>query len=112
MVPEETPGNGMRQDRTGPGVASAPGISAHPIQPLAPAPSTIARSAAVAAQRRRDAQGRPVLFMALTLLACVLVIWVLMSGPALPFPVAIGAIIVGAASLVSGWVFAGPRLIR
>lgn len=59
--------------------------------------------------RRGSAAGRPALFLAITAVAGLIVLWILLSGPAMPLPVALPAMAAVLLLLMAGWRLAGPR---
>lgn len=59
---------------------------------------------------RKPATGRPVLFAVLLGLAALLLMWVLIAGPALPLPLLIIAAGTALGIVALSWTVAGPRL--
>lgn len=57
----------------------------------------------------RPTTGRPIAFALILVLAALIALWVLISGPSLPLAAAIAAVGVVLALLAAGWRFAGPR---
>lgn len=55
-------------------------------------------------------EGRPGVFMALLCVAALMLLGLLIAGPALPMVSAVGLAMIAVALVVSAWVVAGPRL--